>query len=179
MTRLAKLAFFTILLFASFASAQVKPRINFDRLLSAFPNLPWDFEIRYVEKIGPRTGMLRIHFDGSADLVRWRPEYEGSLASVCHAQLEERMFRRVLELLRDRDFNNLPSDSEGVVAIARTSNETVISVRLGRTIVRKFDRGQLQNDALTQIEDALNGIAVSLAADPKSECDMETVPAKP
>jgi hypothetical protein len=158
--------------------AQPRPRIDFDRLLSVFPDLPWDFEIRYVEKNGASTDMLRVHYDGQADLVRWRPDYAGSLASVCHSQLQEREFRKLLELLRAKKFNDLPSEPESLVTVA-SRGETITSVRLGRTIVRKIDRGQTDNAALMQIEDGLRDLATLIAADPKSKCDMESVSARP
>ena len=158
--------------------AQPKPRIDFDRLIAALPDLPWDFEIRYVVHEGPRTGMLRVYYDGHADVVRWRPEYAGSLASVCHSTLEETTMRRLLELMRDKNFNDLPSDNELVKAVALTSDRTM-SVRVGRTIVRKIDRNERDNRALKDVEIFLEGIQTSVTADPQSKCDMESVPAKP
>src|SRR4051794_12032629 len=74
-------------LICSLAAAQPKPRIDFDHLLQQFPDLPWDFEIRYVVHDGPSTDMLRLYYDGRADLVRWRPDYAGSLGEVCHSSL--------------------------------------------------------------------------------------------
>jgi hypothetical protein len=167
-----------ILLAAGLVAAQPRPRINFDRLLSIFPDLPWDFEIRYVETNGANTDMLRVHYDGQADLVRWRPDYAGSLASVCHSRLEQRDFKKLLELLRDKKFNDLPSDPESLVTVALHS-EITTSVRLGRTIVRKIDRGQLDNAPITQIEDQLRDLANFVAADWKAKCNMESVPAQP
>ena len=174
-TKLATL----IVLFASLiALAQPKPRIDFDRLLSLFPNLPWDFEIRYVVQEGSSTDMLRIYYDGRADVVRWRPDYAGSLASVCHGHLDDKTLREFLELLRDKKFNDLPSDADSPVAVALTGDATV-SVRLGRTIVRKTDRHQRENSSLREIQAVLEQLAAGLVADPKSTCDMESVPAKP
>ncbi len=158
--------------------AQPKPRIDFDRLLSRFPDLPWDFEIRYVVHEGQSTDMLRIYYDGRADVVRWRPDHAGSLASVCHGDLDEKTMRGMLELLREKKFNDLPSDADAPVAIALTGDATV-SVRLGRTIVRKIDRHQRDNPGLRAIESSLDQLTTGIAADPKSTCDMESVPAKP
>jgi len=167
-----------ILLGSLFVFAQPKPRIDFDRLLSLFPDLPWDFEIRYVLQEGPSADMLRIYYDGRADFIRWRPEYAGSLASVCHGQLDDKTMRQMLELLRDKKFNDLPSDADSPVSVALTGGAT-ISVRLGRTIVRKIDRRQRENPGLREIETALDQLATGVAANPKSTCDMESVPAKP
>ncbi len=158
--------------------AQPKPRIDFDRLLSLFPDLPWDFEIRYVVHEGSSADMLRIYYDRRADLVRWRPEHVGSLASVCHGSLDEKTMRQLLELLRDKKFNDLPSDSETLKTVAMAEDSTV-SVRLGRTIVRKIDRHQRDNPGLRAIESTLDQIATDVAADPKSSCTVESVPAKP
>jgi hypothetical protein len=158
--------------------AQPKPRIDFDRLIAALPDLPWDFETRYVVHDGPNTDMLRIYYDGRADVVRWKPDYPGSLASVCHSSLDDKTMRRLLELFRDKKFNDMPSDSDSVVAVALTGDATV-SVRLGRTIVRKFDRHQREDAALKEIEEFLDGIETSITADPHSKCDMESVPQKP
>jgi hypothetical protein len=168
-----------VLLLASLmAMAQPKPRIDFDRLIAALPDLPWDFEIRYVVNEGPQTDMLRIYYDGRADVIRWRPEYAGSLASVCHGDLDDKSMRKLLELLREKKFNDVPSDSESVVAVALTGDATV-SVRLGRTIVRKIDRRQRENPRLREIESVLDQITTGIVADPKSTCDMESVPARP
>ncbi len=164
------------------ASAQPKPRIDFDRLIAALPDLPWEFELRSVTHNGPNTDMLRIYYDGRVDVVRWKPEYEGSLASVCHSTVDEKTLRRLLELLRDKRFNDLPSDSESVVTVAMTdkpSGDVTVSVRLGRTIVRKVDRRQRENPALNEIERFLDGVESGVVADPKSKCDMESVPARP
>ena len=160
------------------AWAQPKPRIDFDRLIAALPDLPWDFEIRYVVHEGPNTDMLRIYYDGRADVIRWKPDFAGSLASVCHSTIDDKSMRRMLELLRDKKFNDLPNDSESVVTVA-LSGDAMVSVRLGKTIVRKIDRHQRDNVALKEIEDFLDGLETSLTADPESKCDMESVPAKP
>lgn len=122
--------------------------------------------------------MLRIYYDRRVDVIRWRPEYTGSLASVCHSSLDEKTMQHLLELLRDRKFNDLPSDNELVKSIALTTDRTV-SVRLGRTIVRKTDRNERENPALKEIESFLEGIQTSVTADSQSKCDMESVPAKP
>lgn len=167
-----------ILLASLVAVAQPKPRIDFDRLLSLFPDLPWDFEIRYVVQEGSSADMLRIYYDGRADVVRWRPDYAGSLASVCHGHADDKNLRDLLELLRDKKFNDLPSDADSPVTVALTGDATV-SVRLGRTIVRKLDRRQRENSSLRAIESALDQLATGVAADPKSTCGMESVPAKP
>ncbi len=167
-----------VLLATLAALAQPKPRIDFDRLLSLFPDLPWDFEVRYVVNDGPSTDMLRIYYDGRADVIRWRPDYPGSLASVCHGRLAEKTMRGLLELLRDKKFNDLPSDADSPVTIALAGNATV-SVRLGRTIVRKLDRGQRDNPGLSAIKTLLEELNAGIVADPKSTCDMESVPAKP
>lgn len=167
-----------LLLVCLSALAQPKPRIDFDRLIAALPNLPWDFEIRYVVHNGPDTDMLRIYYDGRADVVRWKPDYPGSLASVCHSALDDKTMRRLLELLREKKFNDLPSDSESLVTVSLSGDATV-SVRLGRTIVRKTDRRQRENAALKEIESFLDGIETSVTADPQAKCDMESVPAKP
>jgi len=168
----------TVLVVLLIAFAQPKPRIDFDHLLSLFPDLPWDFEIRYVVQQGPSADMLRIYYDGRADVVRWRPDYAGSLASVCHGYLDDKTLRGMLELLRDKKFNDLPSDADSPVAIALTGNAT-ISVRLGRTIVRKIDHQQGKNPGLREIEALLDQITTSIVTDSKSTCDMESVPAKP
>jgi hypothetical protein len=158
--------------------AQSKPRIDFDRLLHQFPDLPWDFEIRYVVNDQANTDMLRLYYDGRADLVRWRPDYAGSLAEVCHAQLEEKSLRHLLETFRDKKFNDLPSDSEPLRSIA-DNGDTTVSTRVGRTIVGKIDRHERNNPGLTAIEDELSSILKLVAADPKSKCGMESVPARP
>ena len=165
-------------LICCFALAQIKPRISFDRLLEQFPDLPWDFEIRYVVHDGLNTDMLRIHSDARVDLVKWRPSDQGSLSEVCHANLEEKPFRHLLETLRDKKFNDLPSDEAPVRSIA-DQGETTISVRLGKTTVRKSDRHERANPGLAAIESELSAIQTSVAADPETTCSMETVPAKP
>jgi hypothetical protein len=170
--------FFLLFITALIAVAQPKPRINFDSLLRRFPDLPWDFEIRYVTHDRANTGMLRIYYDGRADLVRWRPDYAGSLAEVCHSQLEEKQLRHVLETFRDKNFNDLPSDSEPLRTIS-DRGEVVVSVRVGRTTVRKIDRGVIEDLALSAIELELESIQKLVAADPKSKCGMESVPARP
>jgi len=171
-------AIVAILLASLLTFAQPKPRIDFDRLIAALPDLPWDFEIRYVVHNGPSTDMLRLYYDGRVDVIRWKPDYPGSLASVCHSTIDDKTMRRRLELLRDKKFNDLPSDSESVVTVALAGDETV-SVRVGRTIVRKIDRHQRDQAALKEIEDFLDGIEISITGDPQSNCDMESVPAKP
>lgn len=160
------------------AFAQPKPRIDFDRLIAALPDLPWEFEVRYVVHNGPDTDMLRIYYDGRADVVRWKPDFPGSLASVCHSNLDDKTMRSLLELFRDKKFNDLPSDSTSVVTVALNGDATV-SVRVGRTIVRKTDRRQRENAGLREIEVFLEGIQTSVTGDPQSKCEMESVPAKP
>jgi hypothetical protein len=65
-----KFAALVVLLLVCVATlAQPKPRIDFDRLIAALPDLPWEFEIRYVVHDGPNTDMLRIYYDGRADVV--------------------------------------------------------------------------------------------------------------
>src|SRR3954471_12995057 len=167
-----------ILLAALTAFAQPKPRIDFDRLIAALPDLPWDFEIRYVVHEGPQADMLRIYYDGRADVIRWRPEYAGSLASVCHGNLGDKGIQRLLELLRDKKFNDLPTDSESVVTVALSGDATV-SVRLGRTIVRKIDRRQRENAGLREIESFLDQLTIGVTVDHEAKCEMESVPAKP
>lgn len=169
---------FLLCLGASVALAQPKPHIDFDRLIADLPDLPWDFEIRYVVESGHDTDMLRLHYDGTVDLVRWREEYPGSLASVCHASLSEKQLRRVLELLRDKKFNDLPSDSESLVTVA-LSGRAIVSVRIGKVVVRKIDRHQREISGLKDIEAALDAMITEVAANPKSKCEMESVPAKP
>lgn len=174
-----KLAIVSVVLLAALSAiAQPKPRIDFDRLLSRFPDLPWDFEIRYVVQEGPSADMLRIYYDGRADVVRWRPDYAGSLASVCHGDLDDKTLRQLLELLRDKRFNELASDADSPVAIALSGDATV-SVRLGRTIVRKLDRHQRNNAGLREIESFLDQLATGVVGDPQSTCGMESVPARP
>lgn len=160
------------------ALGQPKPRIDFDRLIAALPDLPWDFEIRYVVHDGPETDMVRIYYDARADVIRWKPDYSGSLASVCHSTIDEKTMRRLLELLRDKKFNDLKSDGESLVTVALNGDATV-SVKVGRIIVRKIDRHQRANAALKEVEAFLDGIETSITADPQSKCDMESVPAKP
>jgi hypothetical protein len=173
-----KVATLVVLLLVCLSSwGQPKPRIDFDRLIAAFPDLPWDFEIRYVVHDGQNTDMLRIYYDARADVIRWKPDYPGSLASVCHSTIDDKTMRRLLELLRDKKFNDLPSDAS-VVTVALSGDATV-SVRVGRTIVRKTDRRQRENGTWKQIEEFLDGIVTGITADPQSECDMESVPAKP
>jgi hypothetical protein len=157
---------------------QPKPRIDFDKLLARFPDLPWDFEIRYVVHDGPRTDMLRIYYDGRVHLVRWRPDHPGSLAQVCHAATDDKQLQHLLEVFRDQKFNDLPSDNESLRTIAETGDATV-SVRVGKTIVRKIDRRQRDNPGLQQVERELDMIQKTVAADPKTNCGMESVPAKP
>jgi hypothetical protein len=158
--------------------AQSKPRINFDRLIAALPDLPWDFEMRYVIHNGLDTDMLRIYYDSRTDVVRWRPDNPGSLAEVCNSRLDDKTMRRLLELLRDKKFNDLPSDNEQLHRVAQTADATV-SVRLGRIIVRKTDRNERDNPALKQIESYLDDLKTSVTADPQSRCEMQSVPAKP
>ena len=177
-TKTAIVVLLCILLVPLIVQAQPKPRIEFDRLIAALPNLPWDFEIRYVVENGASTDMLRIHYDGGVDLVRWRQEYPGSLASVCHSTLDEKRLRRVLELLRDKRFNDLPSDNETLMTVALTG-ETTVSVRVGKLIVRKIDRHQVEIAGLKDIEAAFDAMITEIAADPKAKCGMESVPAKP
>jgi hypothetical protein len=165
------------LLVCGYAVAQVKPRIDFDRLLAVLPNLPWDFEIRYTVNSNPNTDMLRIYHDGRADVIRWRPGYPGSLASVCHSTLDKKIMRRLLVLLRDKNFNELPSDDQVFTPVAMSTDKTV-SVRLGRTIVRKIDRRHA-NPAMREIEQFLQDVATGITADPKSKCGMESVPERP
>jgi hypothetical protein len=86
--------------------------------------------------------------------------------------------RHLLELFRDKKFNDLPSDSSSVVTVALSGDATV-SVRVGRTIVRKTDRRQRENVGLKEIEVFLDGIQTSVTGDPRSKCEMESVPAKP
>jgi hypothetical protein len=158
--------------------AQPKPRIDFEKLLQQFPDLPWEFEIRYVIHDGPRTDMLRLYNDERADLVRWRPEDPGSLAEVCHSTLEEKQLRHLLETMRDRNFNDLPSDSEMLRTIAETGDATV-SVRVGRTTLRKIDRHERDNPGLAAVEKELDSALKFVATDPETKCGMESVPAKP
>ena len=165
-------------LICSLAAAQAKPHIDFDRLLQQFPDLPWDFEIRYVTREGLNTDMLRIHYDARADVVKWRPGDQGSLSEVCHANLEEKPFRHLLETFRDKNFNELPSDKAPLRTIDAPADIT-ISVRLGKTTVRKTDRHESDNPGLAAIETELRSIQTSVAADPQTKCAMETVPAKP
>ena len=160
------------------ATAQLKPRIDFDRLLHQFPNLPWDFEIRCVTHNADSTDMLRLYYDGRVDLVRWRPDYAGSLAQVCHGTIDDKQFRHVLELFRDKNFNDLPSEQEPFRTIAQHDDATV-SVRLGKTSVKKIDRHEHDNPGLAAIEDELDSIQKSVGADPQTKCGMESVPASP
>ena len=169
---------FVVLLVCATALAQVKPHIDFERLLQQFPDLPWDFEIRYVVHDGPNTDMLRIHADARIDLVKWRPSDQGSLSEVCHADLGEKQFRHLLETFRDKKFNDLPSDDAPVRAVA-DQGETTVSVRLGKTTVRKTDRHERDNPGLSAIETELHSIQTGVVADPQTKCGMETVPAKP
>lgn len=174
----AKSACLLLLLIALSAFAQPRPRIDFDHLLSVFPDLPWDFEIRYVTRNGADTDMLRVYYDARVDVVRWRADYPGSLASVCHSHVDERSFKRLLELMRDKNFNDLPTDERAVVEIA-AKGESIVSVRLGRTIVRKTDRHQREMPVLNEIEQRLDAWKEIVIADPKSKCGMESVPARP
>ena len=166
------------MLICSFAVAQIKPRIDFDGLLKRFPDLPWDFEIRYVVHEGPSTDMLRLYYDGRADLVRWRPENQGSLAEVCHGTVDDKRFRHLLETLRDNQFNDLPSDDSPLRAVAQSA-DTTLSVRIGRIVVRKTDRHRRDNPKLAKIEDELDSLQKSISADPATSCAIESVPAKP
>lgn len=170
--------FFVVLLLCATAFGQIKPHIDFDRLLQQFPDLPWDFEIRYVIHEGANTDMLRIHSDAGVDLVKWRPGDQGSLSEVCHANLDGKRFRHLLETFRDENFNDLPSDGAPLRTIAESS-ETTVSVRLGNTTVRKTDRHEHDNPGLAAIENELHSIQTGIAADPQTKCGMETVPAKP
>jgi hypothetical protein len=171
-----KAAVSLLVLFCLTGFAQPKPRVDFDDLLQRFPDLPWDFEIRYVVKDQQETDMLRIYFDGRMDLIRWSPEHSGSLALVCHLKLTELEFKQLLQLFRAKKFNELPSENQSVVAVAYTG-ERIVSVRVGKTLVRKIDRGQLDSPALKQIEDSLE--ATIADAESKGDCDSESVPAKP
>ncbi|HWR17759.1 MAG TPA: hypothetical protein VN577_23215 [Terriglobales bacterium] len=160
------------------SSAQTKPRIDFDRLLADFPNLPWDFEIRYVVKDAGSTDMLRIHYDGRTDLVRWNSASAGSLAQVCRSKMSRSDFRKLLDLFRKNKFNDLPTASESLVTVAR-GTQRIVSVRVGRMIVRKIDRGDLQSPELEQLETVLEQRITAITADSKATCEMEAVPAKP
>jgi hypothetical protein len=166
------------LLLALSAFAQPKPRIDFESLLSVFPDLPWDFEIRYTTKSGSDADMLRLHYDTRLDLVRWRPGYPGSLASVCHSTIDEPSLRKLLELMRDRNFNDLPTDERLLRSIA-DRGEATVSVRVGKTVVRKVDRHERKIEGLAEIETTLESWKRKIADDPKSDCNMETVPARP
>jgi hypothetical protein len=167
-----------ILLIALVASAQLKPRIDFDSLLHHFPDLPWDFEIRYVVHDSGSTSMLRLYYDGRVDLIRWRPDNPGSLAEVCHGTIDDKQFRHLLELLRDKDFNDLPSDGEMLRAVAERGDATV-SVRVGKTTVRKVNRHERENPGLAAVEVELDSLQKTVSADQKTECGMESVPAPP
>jgi hypothetical protein len=169
---------FVVMLLLLPALAQPKPRIDFDALLKSFPDLPWNFEIRYVAKDNGNTDMLRIHYNGQAEVVRWRPEYAGSLASVCQTKISEGEFKKLVILLRNANFNDLPSESEVVVAVAMTGQQTV-SVRVGKTIVRKIDRGSLNSHELRQVEDRLAAVMDSINPESNARCEMESVPAQP
>ena len=159
-------------------AGQSKPRIDFDSLLSAFPDLPWDFEIRYVTKNGAEADMLRLYYDARVDVVRWRAEYPGSLASVCHATIDETSFRKLLVLMQGTKFNDLPTDERLVRSVADTGESTV-SVRVGKTVVRKVDRHERDIAGLVEIETMLEGWKKKVVDDPKSDCGMESVPARP
>ena len=158
--------------------AQPRPRIDFDTLLKDFPDLPWSIEIRYVAKDSEAADMLRIHFDGQADAVRWRPEYAGSLASVCESTIPQGELKRLLTLMRDSNFNDLPTESENVIAVA-IRGEQIVSVRLGKTVVRKIDRGNLNNAGLRRIQENLTAILDSISSESGAQCKMESVPARP
>lgn len=160
------------------ASAQLKPRIDFDGLLKKFPDLPWDFEIRYVVHEGGSTDMLRLYYDRRVDLVRWRPDDPGSLAEVCHGTIDGKQLRHVLQVLRDKNFNDLPTDSETLRAVADRGDAT-ISVRVGKTTVRKIDRRERENPGLAAVEVELDSVQKSVAADPRTDCETESVPARP
>ncbi|HVZ18585.1 MAG TPA: hypothetical protein VG897_15805 [Terriglobales bacterium] len=172
------LAFGFLLILAIQLLAQPRSRIDFNGLLQRFLNLPWDFEIRYVVHDQLNTDMLRLYYDGRADLIRWRPSDPGSLAEVCHGTIDNRQLRYLLELLRDKNFNDLLSDSEPLRTIANHGDAT-ISVRVGKTTVRKLDRHEHDNPSLAAIEDELDSLQKSITADPKTKCGMESVPAKP
>jgi hypothetical protein len=172
-----KSAFF-LLLFATSLFAQPKPRIDFDSLLSVFPDLPWDFEIRYVTKSGSDSDMLRLYYDARVDVVRWRAEYPGSLASVCHSSIDETSFRKLLVLMQGTRFNDLPTDERLVRSVADWGESTV-SVRVGKTVVRKVDRHEREIAGLNEIEQMLDGWKQRIVDDPKSDCGMESVPARP
>lgn len=159
-------------------TAQLKPRIDFDRLLHQFPNLPWDFEVRYVTHDAANTDMLRLYYDGRADIVHWRPNYAGSLAEVCNGNVDAKQLRHVLELFRDKNFNDLPSDLEPFRTVAQ-HDDTTVSVRLGRIAVKKLDRHEHDNPGLTAIEDELESIEKSVSTDQNTKCGMESVPASP
>jgi hypothetical protein len=167
-----------VLLLIASAFSQSRPRIDFDRLLSLFPNLPWDFEIRLVEKDLTTTDMMRIYYDRRVDVVRWRPEYPGSLASVCHSNIDYVTMQRILTLLRDKKFNDLPSGDGALVTVAQ-KKESTVSVRLGKTVVRKTIRDTSVNRDLDAIANDLRALKVSIVADPKSTCELESVPAAP
>ena len=158
--------------------AQPRPRIDFDKLIQQFPNLPWDFEIRYVVHEGQRTNMLRLYYDERADLVRWGPEDAGSLAEVCHGAIEEKQLRHVLEVMRNEKFNDLPNDNAPLRTVADTGDATV-SVRVGRTVVRKTDHRERDNPGLAAVEKELDSVLEFVATDPKTNCGMESVPARP
>jgi hypothetical protein len=160
------------------AFAQPKPRIDFDALLKVYPDLPWEFEIRYVTKADRETSMLRIYYDLQADAVRWRPEYAGSLAQVCHATIPEGEIKKLLVLMRDNDFSGLPTENQGLIAVADRVQQ-IVSVRLGKTVVRKVDRGNLNSPELKRIEDTLAGLLDSIKPESGAQCRMESVPARP
>jgi hypothetical protein len=165
-------------LISCFVFAQLKPRIDFDRLLHQFPNLPWDFEVRYVTHDAASTDMLRLYYDGRVDIVRWRPDDPGSLAQVCHGTIDGKQLRHVLELFRDKNFNDLPSDQEPFRTVAQHDDATV-SVRVGKTAVKKIDRHEHDHPGLTAIEDELDSVEKTVSTDQNTKCELESVPAKP
>jgi hypothetical protein len=173
-----KIVLLLLLLLPVIALAQPKPRIDFDSLLSVFPDLPWDFEIRYVTKSGSEADMLRLYYDARVDVVRWRAEYPGSLASVCHSTIDETSFRKLLVLMQGTKFNDLPTDERALREIA-DRGESIVSVRVGKTVVRKVDRHEREIAGLYDIEQMLEGWKKRVVEDSKADCGMESVPARP
>ena len=174
--RLAGVASICFSLTCFLAFAQPRPRIDFDAILKN-PNLSEEFEIRYLVR-GLRESplnveMLRIWGDRRASFTSWTAEHPGPLVPVCRMALPDAEFRRMVELLRDRKFAELPSD-DSILMEAAEREESIVSVRLEKLSIKKVDRHDPDkpNPGLEEIERALTAVEKKVAEDGKCKIEM-------